>query len=191
MRAAALVGLVALFVSASTAAAAVYHLSVTREGEAFHARAVAHIDAAPRAVRAVLLDFRHFTELSSTIVTARIMSRPDARSTVVYTEARGCLSVFCATLRQRQEFTETSPRRIVVVTLPGGGNVRKGAGSWVILPEGRGTRLEWKSTVEPAFWLPPLIGPALVRKALESQGWDFTNGIERLARSKEAGYGRW
>lgn len=185
-----LAGLLALLVSASTTAAAVYRLSVTQEGKIFHARAAVHIDANPGAVQAALLDFRHFSQLSPTITTARVISRPDAHSTVVYIEARSCLAVFCATLRQRQEFIEASKGRITTVTLPGGGNIRKGSGSWVILPEGRGTRLEWESSVEPAFWLPPVIGPALVRRALESQGRDFTNGIESLARSKESGHGR-
>ncbi|MGA8258926.1 MAG: SRPBCC family protein [Arenicellales bacterium] len=171
-------------------AASAYDLSVTKVGKTYHAFAVAHVNAAPEAVHAALLDFSHFTELSPNITVVRVLRRPDPASAVVYMEVRSCVLIFCETLKQQKKFTEPSATRIMAITLPDGSNVRKGSDSWTVTPEGRGSRLQWAAAVEPDFRLPTLVGTAFIRRELEDQGRSFIQGIERLARSKEAA-GRW
>lgn len=159
--------------------ASIYKLDVSQKAGVYQVVAEAHVDALPAQVYAVLADFTDLAEISPDILTSRLVKQVNARTMVVYTETRGCVAIFCRTVKQMQRVTELSSTDIVAVTLPQGSNVKQGTSSWHLTAEGHGTRLQWKATVEPAFWVPPLIGPALVRRVLQMQSQEFINGIER------------
>lgn len=136
------------------------------------------------------MDFVHLPQISPAVRRVRVLGRVDARSTLVYMATRGCIGLFCRNLRQVQLFTALSPHDLVAVTLPEkGGNVRRGSSSWHLEPEGRGTRIIWESTLAPDFWVPPILGPPLVRAELRAQGKAFLRGIERYAAKRAAGGG--
>lgn len=160
--------------------ASISKLDVSQKADVYKVAVDAHVDAPPAQVYAVVLaDFTHLVEISPDIFTSQLVKQVNARTMVVYTETRGCVAIFCRTLRQMQRVTELSSTDIVAVTLPQGSNVKQGTSSWHLTAEGHGTHLQWKATVEPAFWLPPFIGPALVRRVLQMQSEEFINGIER------------
>ena len=56
---------------------------------------------------------------------------------------------------------------------------------WVLTPENGGTRIEYRLAMEPGFWVPPVIGPMVIRRKLRSSGLRAAENLERLAR--EAG----
>jgi hypothetical protein len=47
-----------------------------------------------------------------------------------------------------------------------------------------GTRLELTSELRPAFWVPPLVGPYLVKRGLMSTARDALDGLEREAEAR-------
>lgn len=163
------------------AAAVIYRLDVTQNGDRYQAEAAAHLDATPAAVHAALLAFPHYTEFSPAIVKAALIRRIDDHHWIVYVEIRGCILIFCRTLRLRLQITDLAARGIVATTLASGSNVRSASDSWQMVAEGRGTHLIWNSVIVPDFWVPPVIGPALIRYGLEKLGGSFLKGIERFA----------
>lgn len=178
---------ISLLAAAQAAGATFSKLEVSHAGDRYHAVAEAYLDAAPDQVYAALLDFARLPEVSPDILEAKVLREPDSRTQVVYIESRGCIMIFCRTLRQVQRFTELSPSDIVAVTLPGNGNIKEGSSSWHLVADGQGTRVFWETTLEPDFWVPPLIGPGLVQKLLRKHGETFMNGIEaRAARHPAA-----
>jgi len=40
----------------------------------------------------------------------------------------------------------------------------------------------YRLTMEPAFWVPPAIGPYLIKRKLRNDGGDAINRIEEIAR---------
>ena len=45
-----------------------------------------------------------------------------------------------------------------------------------------GTKMTYRLTVEPDVWIPPLIGPWVLKQRLERGGSGAINRIERIAR---------
>ena len=50
--------------------------------------------------------------------------------------------------------------------------------------EGEGTLLRWQLSLEPGFWVPPLIGPPLLERSLKAEGRRSAAGVEKLARER-------
>ncbi len=104
---------------------------------------------------------------------------------LVYTDTRICALLICRHLRELQKLTETPPQDLASVVVPqAGDNVKAGSGSVHLEAEGDGTRLVWQMSVEPYFWIPPLIGSALVSRSLRAEAMRSAQGIERLARER-------
>ncbi|HEX5339711.1 MAG TPA: SRPBCC family protein [Gammaproteobacteria bacterium] len=171
-----------MLVAASAQAAQLHDLQVSNEGTRFHVSADVSIAAPPPDVYKVLSDYNHLTRISGAIQTSRLLKQIDAHTALVYVETRVCVALFCRTLRQTREVTQLTSQDIVAQSLPEQSNVRMGSASWHLQAEGEGTRLHWQSTLEPAFWIPPLLGAALMKDALREQSRSSMRGIEKLAR---------
>ncbi len=161
-----------------------HQLHVSRVGDSYRVRADAYLNATPAEVYAVLGDFGHWTRINPSIRTSRVLKTLASGSTLIYTKTRLCVAFFCHTLRQVQEITEPDPRDIVAVTLPGQSNVKHGSSSWHLKPQDGGTRLIWDATIEPGFWVPPWIGPRIIKDELRRQCRDTLAGIERLVQER-------
>ncbi|MGH8327116.1 MAG: hypothetical protein ACRET2_10175, partial [Steroidobacteraceae bacterium] len=72
--------------------------------------------------------------------------------------------------------------------VPGSGDLRSGRAQWNFAEAagadaGGATELESSAVLTPAFRVPPLIGPWLVRRWLRAEAERAVTTIERLARS--------
>lgn len=171
-----------LSITSATNASTLYRLDVIRSGDSYHAVADAYLAAKPAAVCAALVDFAHLPQISPDVRKAVVIRRIGARSEVVYLESRFCIGAFCRTLRQVEQFTQLTSHDILAVTLPKGSNIKQGASSWHVEPDGAGTTLHWDMTLEPDFWVPPFIGPSLVRMEIRVDGEKFVRGLEQYAK---------
>lgn len=64
------------------------------------------------------------------------------------------------------------------------GNVKKLDMHTFVEPEGTGTRIRFRATMVPDFWVPPLVGARLIRTRFERQ---FENMLKEMRRRAEAG----
>jgi len=75
-----------------------------------------------------------------------------------------------------------APSFVRTETLPGQSNFKSSVSEWTLVPEGDGTKMTYFLTMEPDFWVPPLIGPWVLKRRLERGGTGAINRIERLAQ---------
>lgn len=174
--------LLPLLVAANANGAQLHDIQVSHDGERYSLSADISIAAPPAQVYRVLTDYNHLTRISGAIVNSRLLKRIDAHTVLVYVETRACVAFFCRTLKQTQQVVELDPDDIVAQSLPQQSNVSMGSASWHLQEDGGGTRLRWRNTVEPTFWIPPLIGTAMMEQALRTQVIASAKGIEKLAR---------
>jgi hypothetical protein len=142
------------------------------------------IDAAPAAVRTVLTDFGHLGRLTPAILESRVVGS-NAGATLVYTRSRACAGWFCRELK-KVERVEVGADTIVATALPERSNVVMSVTRWRIIAAGKGTRVAWESSFDPLFRVPPLIGPALIKRALAREATVHADAIERSARAVAA-----
>jgi uncharacterized protein YndB with AHSA1/START domain len=172
-------------VSTGAGAADFRTLDVSRQGDSYQVQAEVYIAAPPQAVYAVLTDYEHFTRISASIVESRRAQQLDADDTLVYTDTRFCALFFCRHVKEMQKVTRTPPADIVSTVLPEqSDNVKSGSASLHMQAEGEGTLLRWQLSLEPGFWVPPLIGPLLVERSLKAEGHRSADGVEKLARER-------
>lgn len=171
-----------LLASAHAAGAQLHDIQVSNQGERYSLSADITIAAPPAQVYKVLTDYNHLTRISGAIVKSRLLKRVDAHTALVYVETRACVMVFCRSLKQTQQVVELDKNDIVAQSLPAESNVTMGTASWHLQADGDGTRMLWRNTVEPTFWIPPLIGTAMMKNALRTQVIASAKGIEKLAR---------
>ena len=173
-----------LLCSTAAAAADVRSMDVSHVGDLYQVKVEVHLAAPPAEVYQVLTDYDHLTRISTSVVKSSVTQRLDGGA-LVYTDTRICALLICRHLRELQKLTETPPQDLASVVVPQtGDNVKAGSGSVHLEAEGDGTRLVWQMSVQPDFWIPPLIGPALVSRSLRAEAMRSAQGIEKLARER-------
>ncbi len=176
--------LAGLWLAGNVQAAQFYSLRVSHDAGRYEVSADVYLAAPLPAVYQVLTDYNHLTRITGAIRRSRVVRRVGAHTVIVFVETRACALFFCHSIRQTQQVTEFPPRDIIAKTLAAKSNVKSGSSSWHLYQDGDGTRMHWQMTLAPDFWVPPLIGPALVEGELRAQGEYTAEGVEKLARER-------
>ena len=94
---------------------------------------------------------------------------------------RTCILVFCKTIRQVKDVTSISPGVLVTENVAELSDFAAGHETWRIVPHGARTRVSYAGMLEPAFRVPPVIGPWIVKRKLRQRLVATARRLERLA----------
>ena len=153
---------------------------VSRSGSVVQVRSTIEAAAPGELCYAVLADFDRLSEFIPGMLSSDIVSPPGeplllrqvGRATVGFIEYG-----FDVTLA----VTEDPPRRIDFSSVAG--NLRQMQGSWQVEGDAFRCRIDYRADIEPAFWVPPVIGPLLMRRQVEQQIEGLAAEIGRRARA--------
>jgi len=174
---AALIALLAL----DATAARIDSVTVSYAAGNYTVAAVLEIDAPAAAIRAALTDYNHLGRLSPSIVESSMVRQTD-RGPVVYTRSRACAGLFCRQLR-KTELVSVNDSQITALVLQQESNIESGVTRWQFTATPTGTRVTMDIEIKPAFFVPPLIGPPLVKSALKREAESLAMGLERAAHA--------
>jgi hypothetical protein len=83
------------------------------------------------------------------------------------------------------ERLEVVPRiRIRVIVDPERSDLDFGWATWDIASEGEGALVRYEMEMKPRFWIPPVIGPLIIKAALRSRGLRAARRLEAVAAGK-------
>jgi hypothetical protein len=167
-------------------AAEILSFDLEREAQRYRVVSETYIDAPVAAVYGVLIDYERYDRISSVFKEARYLERNPDGSGLVYTKARGCIAFFCQTVERVEQLDVVPQTQIVATVIPERSDTRYSRARWLLAPRGPGTLLRYELEMEPDFWVPPLIGPPLVRRALRQGGARAAVRVENLARAAPA-----
>jgi polyketide cyclase/dehydrase/lipid transport protein len=174
--------------SAVLSAATIDSLDVTRDKGRYGLVASAHLAATPASIYAVLMDYddNAYGRISSAYKESKYLE-PDTDGTpVVYTRMEGCMLWHCMKLERVERLESVEPTWIKSYTLPERSNFKYSTSEWSLQPDGvGGTNMIYKLEMEPDFWVPPVIGPLVLKHQLSSGGMRAVRRIENLARELE------
>lgn len=168
-------------------AAQVLGVQVRREGGQFQIGMEVAIDAPPPAVFRALTDYPALPRYSHSIRTVRVKPTGDPNREQLYTTMHVCVLFFCRTMREEQIMTATATRTggVLRATLVSQGSAfRSGHGSWTVKPcaAARNTAcMDVRLELVPAFWVPPVIGPWLIRRRMYAEARRTSVALQRLA----------
>lgn len=167
------------------AAAELLDVSVEKTGERYLMRSRTWFDAPPEAVFRVLADYDRFERISSVFEDVRFIDPASDGTTRAYTLVKGCVMFFCKSIERTERLEFTPPHRIVARVEPEHSDLRYGRTEWHFRPADSGTEVYYRMEMEPGFWVPPLIGPYIMKRSFRSDAEEALNRIEALAQGRE------
>lgn len=163
------------------------HLSVTRQALRYHLQLKVRLQAPVESAYAVFTDARLLPRINPSLREAEILELPPGvAGERLRTRVRLCVGPFCRKIEQVQYMryrTGENGYRIEADVIPALSDLQFGQARWHFIDCAGDTCLNFDARIEPAFWVPPLIGPWLVEKTLREQAMTTSAGIERLARA--------
>jgi hypothetical protein len=179
-----------LLVAATASTATIESIDVNHNGRLYSLHAETLLDATPEAIAAVLLDYDRFGRISSVYKEYGYLDPMPDGTPVVFTRMEGCLLFYCKSMTRVERLVAASPGHIRTVTLPDRSDFKSSTSEWVLVREAAGTRMIYTLEMEPDFFVPPLIGPPLLKRTLRRGGGAAIDRIERLAQDvQESGQG--
>jgi carbon monoxide dehydrogenase subunit G len=169
-----------LILTAPVGAESLEQLKVSHQRGVYRLSADLLIDAPLAAVRARLTDYDALTALSPSIRESRELPAPPGYQARVETQIDACVAMLCRRLHRVEDVRERGDRLIAEI-VPARGNFRAGRTEWLLIPRGEQVEVRYRAWLEPAFAVPPVLGPALVKQGLEQALRETLKRLEQLA----------
>lgn len=157
--------------------------TVTRDGRVLLVRATLAADAPATICYAVLADFDRLEEFVPGLRTSEVVSGP-GEPIVLHQVGEASAAFFRVTLDVTLAVRVHPPERIEFERVEG--NLRQMRGGWTVAGNTHHCDIGYRADIEPAFWVPPLIGPMLMRNQVEKQLEGVMQEVRRRAASAPA-----
>ncbi len=167
-------------------------LDVTRDGGRYELVAETLLDAPAEDIFAVLIDYEDggFGRISSVYKESDYLEPAPDGTPIVYTRMEGCVLRFCKSMERVERLEVDEPHYIRTVALPEQSDFEFSVSEWELRPVEGGTEVKYRLVFDPDFWVPPVIGPLVLKHQLKAGGERAIYRIERLARGEPSGLGR-
>lgn len=163
-------------------AAEVVNVDVVHERGVYHVTIDALLDAPPDAVFAVLTDYPRWAEVNDLIKESVVLEGDDPSRQLVRTVAEGCVLGFCKRFAQVQWMHASDDWHIRAEVVPELSDLRAGWANTKLSESAGSTLFQYTMMLEPDFWIPPLIGPMMIKRKLRKQAIETAEAVELAAR---------
>lgn len=187
---AALFGGLGLLAATACPAAEISTLTVERAAGRYSVNLAVALDTTPQRAFNVMRDYPRLGDINPAIESVTLLDGATGGGQRVETAVKVCVLFFCRVLEQVQDMHATQNKaaggQLVAVVLPELSNLRFGTAQWLITPcaDGASACLDFSATIEPDFWVPPVIGPWAIKKKLREEAVQTSLGIESVARER-------
>lgn len=182
MRRSCLLLLCGPLLAAGLHAAELRSVEVSRVEDRYKLTSEVWFDTDVDSIFAVFLDYDLAARFTSFIVEARNLEPGSNGQRRFYIRNHGCVWFFCRAF-ERIGHVEHKLRSYIRSTAePELSDFLFSFEEWRFQAEGQGTLVAYDFEFEPKFWIPPLIGPYVIRNKLERDSSDAIHRIEALAQ---------
>lgn len=132
---------------------------------------------------AVMLDYDLGTRFSSVIVESKNVGADEQGRAQFYTRHKACILFFCMNF-ERNGYVLAVPFETISATAdPETSDFYVSREDWQFMQDGDGTMLIYDVELKPKFWVPPVIGPFILKRKLKNDGGRAIGRIEALAQA--------
>ena len=178
--------LLSLLLPVPVGAMEVRELEVSNEGRHYTVNAQVYLDAPSASILAVIADFDHLDLINETVVSSHYQGEAPEGGYLVSTEIKFCVVFICQDAQQLHRVYYPTPDHVVSEPIAEQSDLPDLVQHWWVRSEGEGSAMIYTMSVSAEGFIPPLIGPALVRRALRRISRDSAFEIERLAQAHAA-----
>ena len=154
---------------------------VTEDKGIFRLQFSSIIDAPAEHVRQVLTDFTHSYRLSASIIESEVLPSRQTGSTKIRTKVLACASVFCQEVERVDTVRTLASGDLQATIVPELSEFRSGQAIWKITAMDDKSKVVYEATLEPDFYIPPVIGIAVISNSLKNEFISTFDRLERIA----------
>jgi hypothetical protein len=158
--------LAGLLLPLAVTAGEIMESAVTEQDGVYDIDIRARIAAPVVMVHRVITDYDHLHRANPAIVESRVVHEYSPLRHRVHTVIEACILFFCRRVVQLQDIVQQGTSRIEAFILPQESDFRYGWALWELSAAGTATDMHFRARLEPAFWVPPLIGPWLFERQI-------------------------
>ena len=159
----------------------IHDFEVTDEDGIYYIKASIVLYAPAEYVFNVLTDYVHIYRLNPSIVESEILASPDDNVSRIRTKVVGCVISYCEEIERVEDVRTLSPGTIQAVIVPELSQFKSGITLWQIRSIGENAMLTYNAEMEPDFFIPPIIGNAIVKARLRDELMASFTRLEKIA----------
>ena len=167
----------------ATQAAEMLGIEVEHEQGIYTMSSEVWFDATVEQVYEIFRYWDNSTKFSSAITESRDVE-PDAEGRPqFYVRNKGCVLFFCTSF-ERRGYVEAELNKVIFAFVdPETSDFHLSNESWRFEKRDGGTVVAYDLEMKPKFWIPPGIGPYLIKRKLRNSGSNAIDRIEILAQA--------
>ncbi len=140
-----------------------------------------HLDADAGRIRELMTDHNHLDRLSDTVTTSQVLEVLADGSRRIKLDMRACVLFLCKTVRRVQKVTTLANSDITTSAIPELSDFARAHEHWRIQGQQKGTRIHYWAELAPSFFVPPWLGPYLIKQAIRRELVTAAQRLESLA----------
>ena len=141
-------------------------------------------------VRELMTDYDHLDRLSGSVIRSRVLGMHPDGSRRMQLDMRACVLFLCRTVRRVQDVQTQPGGDITTRAVPALSDFSRAEERWRITPQGNGTRIRYDAQLVPDCFVPPILGPWLLQRAIRRELLDAAARLESLAPAVPAAHDR-
>ena len=169
---------------ASVTASAEPEIRIARDQDAFKIDASLRVDAHHHIAWQVLTDYNNLARFVPGMQTSQVVSEPGEPLLLKQTGQSGFL-LFTLPIEVLVRITETPLEAIRFEAV--GGSFKNKQGEWRIERQDDATLLIYRASISPGFWVPPLIGTAVIGQDVRNKLLGVAREMRRRAAAELSG----
>lgn len=172
--------------SALSGAGEITSASAEHEGNDYRLHLTMHVNAGQEDLLALLTDYENFHQLSAVMADSGIVEDAPEDTTRRRIVVETCIVFFCFKVVMVEDVELFPEGRLVAVMVPEQSDFKHGRAEWDVKPLGPNrSEIIYSFSLQPDFWVPPVIGPFLLKRKMISEARETMLRMETLA---EGGY---
>ncbi len=175
--------LAGLLYGATALAGEVYVAAVSHQSGSYLVEVDTLVKIDESQARTLLTDYNNLGRVNPAIEVSEILLTRGPGNYRVRTVTDACIWFYCMRVHQVQDVIESQDGTVTAIVVPELSDFRYGYARLNLWQEANGTRILIRSEVEPDFWIPPLIGPWLIKRKLLSETLETVDNLEQLAKT--------
>lgn len=122
-------------------------------------------------------------QLSPIITDAKVVAEGERVPRRVEITFYDCVFIFCKTVHKTEDITVGADGHIESLALPEQSDFSYAKEEWHIFSVDDRTHIEYRSEMVPSFFVPPVIGPFILKARLRNMLTHTATNLEKLARA--------
>jgi hypothetical protein len=116
------------------------------------------------------------------VIDSDILGQTRAGEPRVRVVVRACALFLCRTVNKVNDVTQLPSGDLRTRNVPALSDFTEGEETWQLRPEGGATRLRYQANMVPKFFVPPVIGPLVIKAVIRRELRESARRVEALAQ---------